>query len=288
MRQSLEERRVGKWMTIRITPQHRGEIKAEPVDVKLRDPVVETIENEGADNGMVAVERVAATRVVRVAPVGCEHVVGLVVDPAEGDRRPAQIPLGGMVEDHVEDHRDPGDMERLDQLLELRDLRPVVSRRRVTALRRVEADRAVAPVIAERLAGLGVDSLVLVLVELEDRHQFHAVDPDRLEIRDLLNHPLVGSGMAHPRGGMAGEAPHVHLVDHEVLDGKIDRPVMPPVEVLERHPRPVRVDLLGGGLGEPDIAAADLAREGIKQDLLGIEEMTRLWVVRPLHAEAVF
>ena len=138
--------------------------------MELGDPVVQAVEHKASDDWMVAVERVAAARVVRVAPVGVEHVVGLVVDSPEGDRGAALIPLRRVVEDHVEDHRDAGRMERLDQCLELRDLRAVMAGCGVPALGGVESDRAVTPVVAKPATGRRIHELVLGLVELEDGH----------------------------------------------------------------------------------------------------------------------
>ena len=232
-------------MSIPVTPKHRGKIKAEAIDMVLSHPVVEAIEHEGTNHRVIAVERITAPRVVRVAPVGVEHVVGLVIKPTEGDRRAALIPLGRVIENHIQDHRDTSGMQCLDQVLELGDLRAVVPCGRVAALGGVKANRAIAPVVAECITGLGVDPLGLPLVEFKDRHQLHAVHPDGLEVGDLLDHPLIGPRMANSGGDMPGESPHVHLVDHQILNREINGTVVSPVEVLVRHPRPVGKNLIG-------------------------------------------
>ena len=71
---------------------------------------------------MVAVERVAAAGVVRV-PLAArfEHVIGRVVEPAEAERRPVVVALGGVVEDDVENHLDARPVQRLDHVAELVD-----------------------------------------------------------------------------------------------------------------------------------------------------------------------
>ena len=110
MRKGFKKRRIGQRVTRGIATQDGGEIEAKTVDVEFRDPVVQTIEDEGADNGMVAVKGVSAAGVVGVGPILVQHVVGLVIDSPEGDRRTPLVSLGGMIKDHVEDHRDAGDM----------------------------------------------------------------------------------------------------------------------------------------------------------------------------------
>ena len=59
-----------------------------------------------------------------------QHVIGLVVDAAEGDVRPALVALGGVVEDHVEDDLDAVAVQLLDQGLQLVDLHAAACRSR--------------------------------------------------------------------------------------------------------------------------------------------------------------
>ena len=73
----------------------------------------------------------------------------------------------------------------------------MVTGRCVSALRCIESDRAVPPVVAKRVTGLRIDPFVLVLVELEDRHQLDAVHPYGLKIGDLFDDPLIGAGVPH-------------------------------------------------------------------------------------------
>ena len=53
---------------------------------------------------------------------GDELVVGGIVDAPEAQRRPALVPLGGVIEDDIQDHLDPGVVQRRDHGLELVDL----------------------------------------------------------------------------------------------------------------------------------------------------------------------
>ena len=88
---------------------------------------MQAVDDKAPDHGMVAIERVAATCVVCIASVRVEHVIGLIVDTPEGNGGASLIPLSSVVEDHIEDHRDPGGMQSLDQALEFRDLRAVMA-----------------------------------------------------------------------------------------------------------------------------------------------------------------
>ena len=69
-------------------------------------------------------------------------------------------------------------MECLDHALELGDLVTVVTGRRISALRRIETDSTISPVVTKTVAGLGIDPFVLVLIELENRHQLDAIHAD--------------------------------------------------------------------------------------------------------------
>jgi hypothetical protein len=63
---------------------------------------------------MVAIQRVSATGVIQVPPVGREHVVGFIVDPAEGNHGAVEASFASVVEDDIEDHLDAGDVEITD------------------------------------------------------------------------------------------------------------------------------------------------------------------------------
>ena len=57
-------------MALRVAAEHGSEVEAEAVDVVFGSPVAETIEDEVADDGVVAVEGVAAAAEVEVVAVG--------------------------------------------------------------------------------------------------------------------------------------------------------------------------------------------------------------------------
>ena len=85
--------------------------------------------------GLHDVERVAGTGEVHVETrlVGHQAVVRGVVDPLEGQHRPELVPFGRVVVDDVEDHLDPGRVQRLHHALELAHLFTAPTRRRVRA-----------------------------------------------------------------------------------------------------------------------------------------------------------
>ena len=59
------------------------------------------------------------------------------------------VAFGGVVVDDVEDHLDAGLVQRLDHLLEVLHLLALAVAVRVLVVRREEADRVVAPVVAQ-------------------------------------------------------------------------------------------------------------------------------------------
>ena len=88
--------------------QRRGEVEAEAVDVHLGDPVAQRVEDQAQRAEVAGVDGVAAAGHVPVVvlPVLDALVVAVVVEPAEGVRRPVRAGLGGVVVDDVEEDLD--------------------------------------------------------------------------------------------------------------------------------------------------------------------------------------
>ncbi len=115
-----QHRRRGHRAALAVAREDRGEVEAEAVDVHLAHPVAEAVEDQAPDDRLVRVERVAAAGVVGVlGAVVAEDVVGVVGEPAERERRPVGAAFGGVVVDDVEDHLDPGAVQRLHHVAEL-------------------------------------------------------------------------------------------------------------------------------------------------------------------------
>ena len=101
----LEQRRVRQHLAVAAPPEDRGEVEAEAVDVHLGHPVAQRGQDLVAHHRVVAVERVAAARVVEVPPrLRVEEVVGRVVEAAPAEGGAPLVALAGVVEDDVEDH----------------------------------------------------------------------------------------------------------------------------------------------------------------------------------------
>ena len=272
--------------------EHRPLVEAEAVDVHLLDPVVQAVDDELLDDRVVRVDRVAAPGVVHVVlPLGrVDQVVGVVAEALEADRRAHVVALARVVEDDVEDHLDPGLVERLHHVAELGDLRALLRAHAVARLRREVAVRVVAPVVAKLGAVDRVDPAHLALVESEHRQQLDRGDAEVLQVGDLLDDPRERAGMLDARALRAREAADVHLVDDRVAHRSVQRLVAFPVvrarvddhsahrggEVvagparLDRLPQRVRVAL----------------RVRVEQHLLGVEPLAGV-VFRPVDPERV-
>ena len=94
-------------------------------------------------------------------------------------------------------------------------------------MRTEEADRAVTPVIADRLARRVQRDIRVV--ELEHRHQFHSRHAQRLEVRNLLDHARERSGMRHARTRGPCEAADVRFINDRFMNRPIQRLVALPV-----------------------------------------------------------
>ena len=124
--------------------------------------------------------------------------------PRNDEHRPAVVALGGVVVDDVEDHLDPGAVERLHHPLELAHLLAAAAGRRVGGVRRQVADRRVAPVVREPLVVQErlVDDVV-------DREQLDRGDAEQLEVGDRLvgGEPGVGAAKVLAHAGVRAVKP---------------------------------------------------------------------------------
>ncbi len=197
-------------------------------------PVAQTVHDHLPHDRMVAVQGVPAAAEIIIMPVGGQHVVDIVIEALEGKAGPHLVPLCRMVKDHVQDALDAVIIELLDQVLQLFALLVILRSARIAGIGGKEADRVIAPVVHH--LGAVHHAAVLHLVKFKDRHQFHRVDPQLLQIGDLLPQPFKGARIVHAGGSMPRKAPHMELVDHQVLHGDRRRPVPSPVKVILHHP----------------------------------------------------
>ena len=89
------------------------------------------------------------------------------------------VALGGVVVDDVEDHLDAGAVQRLHHLLELAHLAAELAAGAVAHVGREEADRVVAPVVAQPLVEQD-----LVVDEGVHRHQLDRGDAELAQVLD--------------------------------------------------------------------------------------------------------
>ena len=117
-----QHRRVRHHVARLVQLQDRCEIEPEAIHVHHVDPVAQTVHDHPPHDGMIAVERVPGSAVVRVTrPIRLENVVGRVVQSAEAQRRARVIAFGGMVEHDVENDLEARSVQRLDHIAKLVD-----------------------------------------------------------------------------------------------------------------------------------------------------------------------
>jgi hypothetical protein len=277
-----------------------SEVEPEPVDVHLGDPVPQRIHDQPQRLVVADVEAVpGAGRVVVVLRVARDQpVVGLVVDPAERQRRPQMVPFGGVVVDHVEDHLDARAVQRPDHRLELEHLLTARAEAGVVVVRGEEADGVVAPVVRQP----PFDEH-RVVHELVHRHQLDGRDPELPKVVDhhRVRQARVAAADVHRDARMAHRHPFdVRLVDHRLVVGDAQRPITNPVEERVDHHRGhgerAGVGVVAGGriaepVGEqrlvPVDAPVDRLRIRVQQQLRGVTPQPRQRVVGPMHAVAV-
>ena len=282
------------------TAQHGRQVEAEAVDVHVLYPVAQAVQHHLQDARVADVHRVAAAAqvLVAVARAGSQPVPAGVVQAAPADRGPALVTLGGVVVDDIQQHLDAGRVQAAHHLAELVAR---VRRGGVARLQAEEAQRVVAPVVAQ--AALRQAAFVQNLL---NRQQAQRGDAQPLEMRQRLVAGQRGvaalEGGFHPRQLFA-EATHMHLVKHRVGQRRARRAVALPVEVVIDHPRLVgprrvvvhvhvlRVLRIGAevrGLPvEPPGGRDDLARPGVQQQLVRVEAVAAVGPPGAVRAQAV-
>ena len=199
--------------------------------MKVRHPVAQRIHHHLQHARIRQVERVAGAGVVDAMTriIRDKAVVAGVVEPAKRQRRAQLAALGGVVVDDVEDHLDAGGMQPSHRDAHL--VRGILGQ--IARLDREEAERVVAPVVAQPL--------------LEERAVLHeGVDRQQLDRRNAEPAQMVDDfgirraprmcrarSVGCPR--RAGETAQMRLVDHGIGPRDVRRPVVRPVEALVGH-----------------------------------------------------
>ena len=105
----FDQRRIGNQLAVAIAAEDRRQVEAEAVDVIVVHPMPQAKEDHLADDRVIAVDRVAAAGIVAVIRAAAgEHVIDLVFQPLEAERRAEFVAFGGVVEDDVQNDFDAG------------------------------------------------------------------------------------------------------------------------------------------------------------------------------------
>src|SRR5690242_8654525 len=158
-------------MTVFSPRQNRPLIEAEPVHMHLLDPIAQAIRNQLHHKRMVALARVATTRIIHIVllVLRVEHIIDLVVDTFETDGGTPMIALARMVKDDVQNHFDPCLMERLDHVAKVPQLASFCGSKTIGRMGSKVSDRVVSPEALERLAIQWAQVWSTALIEGKDR-----------------------------------------------------------------------------------------------------------------------
>ncbi len=121
-----------------------------------------------------------------------------------------------------------------------------------------------------------------------NRHQFHTVHTQLLQIGYLLHDACKRTLVLHARACATGKVAHVHLIHDEVVHGCLQWHIALPVKVVEHHSSPILVQTVPVGLLSPHITPHDEFCIRIQQNLRLVEPVALLRTERPIHAEAIF
>ena len=118
---------------------------------------------------MVAVDGVADAAVIGVAAFTVENVVDAIFQAPKAKRRAAFASFGRVVEDHIQDHFDPGQVEGFYHVAKFIEGPQGAGSRAVTLMGSEKGNRRIAPIVLER-------RVIGFLVELLNRQKLDGRD----------------------------------------------------------------------------------------------------------------
>ena len=200
------QRRGVAGVAVRTAAENGREVEAEAVDAGMQHEMAKAVEDQAADEGVVAGDRVAGAGIVdqRAGMTFRVAEAGEVVETAKRKGGAGPVALAGMVEDQVEDDADAGLVQRRDGLAEFPHAAGAEAR-----VQRHEADRVVAPAIGQP------ERRQVALVDPGgDGHQFDRIHADALQVGQH-------GGMGEGGNRAALMCRDVRVEDGEGLDGKL-------------------------------------------------------------------
>ena len=193
------------------------------------------------------------------------------------------VPLRGMIEDHVQDHFDPGPVQGLDQIPEFVQHCQWVFPGAIPLVGSKEGHRGVTPIVDQ-------SRRAVLDVELEDREQFHGSDPQVFQVRNLFHEPGEGASLLRgdPRAGMPGEPSHMQFINNGLGKRALERLI--PLPIIPAQVGHHALHGLGGILPRPTGQVPTVTRGnrhgpavGVQQDFLRIKSGAFLGRPWPRH-----
>ncbi|MNU60069.1 hypothetical protein D3C71_492480 [compost metagenome] len=265
------------------SPEHGREIETEAVHTGIQNEMPEGIDDELANIGMVAGNRVAGAGIVDQHARFSLWVAegGEIVEPAQRQDRALDIAFTRMVEDEIENDADAFRMQRRNRISQFPHAAGAEAR-----IERHEADGIITPGI-----GKAERRQVALVDPSGDRHQFHRIDADFFQVCE-------NGGMGKCCDGASDVFRHLGMQLREGFDGKlINQPAfgkkrLMALDRLILGKDRLRHDLAGlraKGVKRWIVSegAVDLRGIGIEQQLCGIEPEAVFRGVNAVSAKAV-
>lgn len=190
------------------------QVEAESVDVHFDDPIAEALDDEVFHDGVVAIHRIAAARIIGIFSARFEHVIDGVIESAKSDGRSAFVSFAAVVEDDVENDFDLRFVKGLYHRTEFFNGGAGRGADRVSLVRAKEADRGVSPVVCVKFSGIGIAQRRRFLGIIGgDGEQFDGSDAHFLEMRNFVDKSEIGAGVR----GVCRRV-HCHAFDVALVD----------------------------------------------------------------------
>ena len=147
-------------------------------------PVPQTFQDHLMYHRMITVQCISAAAEIVIISLRCQQIIDVIIESLEGKTVPHLIAFSRVIKYHIQNTFDAVLMKFSDHLLQFRSLSVIFQTGSIAGIGREETDCIIAPVVHYRLA---VNfPIVLHLVKLKNRHQFHCIDAKLLQVGDFF------------------------------------------------------------------------------------------------------
>ena len=156
----------------------------------------------------------------------------------------------------------------------------------ITCVGRKKTDRVVSPVIIQTFSVHHTG--VFHLIKLKNRHQFHCIDSEIFQIRDLFPQALKSTRCFHAGRCISCETTHMHFINDQIFKRMIQNTALFPVKIIFHYPGMVDKVFSTFRALSPVPLSCYCTGIRIKQNVIFIEPQSFSFIIWSIQLERIF